>query len=532
MRRALGLALVLAAVAAGPAAAAVPGPTVLDFENQAVDTDVDLVYGGPNNNSVFYFSDGESCGSVEAEGGNFGPRFLRTSCDPIRVHFRAGQAAVSLFARQDPQPSLRARAAAVGSINVIAYDTETPSPTADPLHIVDRNSVTVEDGGWGVLRVRSSSAAIRRVEVQPAQCCYDVSVDDIGFSPTAQPDVDITDGPPATSSSGDATFTFAGNQDRMQFSCALDGRAPETCSSPKTYTGLAAGNHTFTVTGRDRWGSDDPSPPDRTWTVSPPVTDRDGDGVPDGNDNCPDNANAGQGDADKDRVGDACELLPSGNTPLKAGEFARVKLLSGEVFVKLPAGATGSAFTAGLRAPFQSSGFISLKGVAAVPMGSTLDTRRGEVALTAAINGQPARSRRQLRREARFRAGIFAIRQARKKRRAKRSKKIPPRAELASPAGAERPCRASGPPRGVAVRSLSMTAKGVFRAVGGASTATPAKGTATFITTDRCDGTITEVGRGRVAVIANRSGNRRVVRSGRAYIVRARLFAARKGRGR
>ena len=174
-----------------------------------------------------------------------------------------------------------------------------------------------------------------------------------------------------------------------------------------------------------------------------------------------------------------------------------MRLLSGEVFVKLPAGATATAFTSGLRVPFQSSGFLPLKGVAAVPMGSTLDTRSGEVALTAAINGQPARSRRQLRREARFRAGIFAIRQARRSRKAKRSKRIPPRAELASPPGAETPCQPSGPAKGVAVRSLSTTAKGVFRTVGGAATVAPAKGTATFITTDRCDGTVTEVCRGR-----------------------------------
>ncbi len=265
----------------------------------------------------------------------------------------------------------------------------------------------------------------------------------------------------------------------------------------------------------------------RTWTV---VADRDGDGVLDGSDNCPDAPNAAQGDADADGVGDACEVLPSGNTPVEAGKVAIVRLISGEVFVRLPAGASGSAFTSGLRVPFQSSGFLPLKGVAAVPMGSTLDTRRGEVALTAAINGQPARSRRQLRREARFRAGIFAIRQARRARKAKRSKRIPPRAELASPPGAETPCQASGPAKGVAVRALSMSAKGVFRTVGGAATVAPSKGIARFITTDRCDGTVTEVFRGRAAVIAKRTGRRTVVRAGRAYIVRARLFQARKGR--
>jgi hypothetical protein len=356
-----------------------------------------------------------------------------------------------------------------------------------------------------------------------------IDIDDVGFSGTEFPDVDITSGPSGTVPSGDVSFSFAGNQDRMTFTCTLDGGAAEPCSSPKSYSGLPDGQHTFTVTGTDRWGSTDASPAARTWTVQR-VADRDADGVVDGSDNCPDNANAGQGDADADGVGDACEVLPSGNTPVEAGRVATVKLVSGEVFVKLPAGAAGSAFTSSLRVPFQSSGFVSLKGVAAVPMGSTLDTRAGEVAVTAAINGQRPRSPKQLRREARFRAGIFAIRQARKARRAKRSKRIPPRAELASPAGAERPCRASGPAKGTRVRSLTTTAKGVFRTVGGAATATPTKGTTTLSTIDRCDGTLTQVGRGRVAVVAKKSGKRQVVTGGRAYLVKARLFAARTGR--
>jgi len=80
------------------------------------------------------------------------------------------------------------------------------------------------------------------------------------------------------------------------------------------------------------------------------------------------------------------------------------------------------------------------------------------------------------------------------------------------------------------VRSLSMSAKGVFRAVGGAATVAPAKGTPTFITTDRCDGTVTEVGRGSVAVIAKKTGKRKIIRAGRAYIVRARLFQAKRNR--
>jgi hypothetical protein len=522
MKRALGLALLIAALAPATAGAAVDPPKILDFEDQALGARVG--FSGPGgvyaNRTDVVLTDGDGCGSVNSPGGNFGPKFLEGLCEPFRMMFASGQATVMAYVKSVPSGT----GGFTPAVSATAYDAQD--------QIVASNSVA-DATNWTSLVIRTSdgAASIRRIDFfDDSQTS--LSVDDIGFSPTAQPDVDITDGPAGTVASGDATFSFAGNQPAMTFFCKLDGRASEPCSSPVTYTGLSSGDHTFTVFGRDRWGSTDVTPAGRTWRVEPaaPPSDRDLDGVVDGSDNCPDNANPGQGDSDRDGVGDACEVLPSGNTPVEAGKAATVKLLSGDVFVKLPPGATNSAFTTDLRVPFQSSGFLPLKGVAAVPMGSTLDTRKGEVALTAAINGQPARSRKQKRREARFRAGIFQIKQARRKKKQKASKTIPPSATLASPAGAEAPCRPRGPGKGIAVRSLSMTAKGVFRAVGGAATASPAKGTATFITTDRCDGTVTEVGRGSVAVIAKKGGKRKVVRAGRAYIVRARLFQAKRNR--
>ena len=513
MKRAAGLALVLAALAPAAAGAAVPGPTFIDFESLAGRDPVD-----PSGARFSGISPG--CGTdVQPSGGHDGGRYLLAACEPpLMVDLPSGQSMVSAFVRVDPGDSTDFGP----GVSVTGYDETGQLPVA---------STSVDDAtGWTalVLRTNDGAATIRRV-VYSFDRTIGLGLDEFAFSPTAQPDVDITDGPAGTVGTGDATFSFAGNQGGMTFTCTLDQQAPEACDGTKSYSGLGAGDHTFTVTGTDRWGNVDPTPAGRTWTVAP-VSDRDFDGIADGADNCPDNANAGQGDSDRDGVGDACELLPSGNTPVEAGKAATVKLLSGDVFVKLPPGASKTAFTAGLRVPFQGSGFLPLKGVAAVPMGSTLDTRKGEVALTAAINGQPARSRKQLRREARFRAGIFQIRQARKKKKAKASKKIPPTATLVSAAGAERPCQPRGPGKGIAVRSLSMTAKGVFRAVGGAATTTPAKGTATFITTDRCDGTVTEVGRGSVAVIAKKGGKRKVVRAGRAYIVRARLFQAKRNR--
>jgi hypothetical protein len=250
--------------------------------------------------------------------------------------------------------------------------------------------------------------------------------------------------------------------------------------------------------------------------------------VPDTRDNCPNSSNPSQGDRDGDRIGNACETLPSGAIPTAAGRRVTVRVLSGEVFVKLPAG-TPTAFTTGFRVPFQDAGFVPLKGVASVPVGTVFDARRGALAARAALNAPPKGSRVRQRR-ARFRAGMFALLQARARRPSFRP--ILARAALVSPAGAERPCRAAGPAKGTAVRSLTMTAGRAFRAVGGASRAIAIKGRPTYTVTDRCNGTVTRVnrGRGRVRVVAKRTGRRRVVRAGDSLRIRARLFAARKGR--
>ena len=73
-----------------------------------------------------------------------------------------------------------------------------------------------------------------------------------------------------------------------------------------------------------------------------------------------------------------------------------------------------------------------------------------------------------------------------------------------------------------------MVVKGYFRALGGATTATARN--STFNTTDRCDGTLTEVGRGTVSLKVKGKKKPVVVKRGGAYLAKAKLFAARKKR--
>jgi hypothetical protein len=293
-----------------------------------------------------------------------------------------------------------------------------------------------------------------------------------------------------------------------------------------TLSGLAPGAHRLTVIAQDAYGATDVrTPAQLAFTITNP--DRDADGVPDASDNCPDQANSDQADADKDGVGNACEVLPPGDKPPEVGKTAVVKLLSGDVFVKLPAKTT-LGFD-GMRAPFQDSGFVPLKGVASVPVGSTVDARKGELQVQSAANGYAATNKKARKTEARIKAGMFAIKQARRKQRAKKSASISTDIGLVTPAGAATACTASKTSKGV-VRSLSVVAKGVLRTLAGAAKATAKN--ATFIATDRCDGSLTQVGKGKVSVAVKGKKKPVAVRAGQAYFVKARLFQAKKGRRR
>lgn len=71
---------------------------------------------------------------------------------------------------------------------------------------------------------------------------------------------------------------------------------------------------------------------DRGADTTDPALDKDGDGVNDTEDNCPDVANKSQQDADKDQVGDLCDCAPTDNvfakTLLKVTDFTDTTLFT------------------------------------------------------------------------------------------------------------------------------------------------------------------------------------------------------------
>ncbi|QIN83561.1 hypothetical protein GBA63_13630 [Rubrobacter tropicus] len=84
---------------------------------------------------------------------------------------------------------------------------------------------------------------------------------------TNAPDTTITSGPTGVVNLPSASFGLASSETGSTFECRLDGGAFAACSSPKGYTGLSNGPHTFSVRAKDVAGNADTTPAVRTWTV-------------------------------------------------------------------------------------------------------------------------------------------------------------------------------------------------------------------------------------------------------------------------
>ena len=84
-------------------------------------------------------------------------------------------------------------------------------------------------------------------------------------------------GPADPSTSTSASFAFTATESGSTFECKLDAGAYAACTSPKAYSALTTGSHTFSVRATDAAGNIDASPATKTWTVqgasTPPADD-------------------------------------------------------------------------------------------------------------------------------------------------------------------------------------------------------------------------------------------------------------------
>ena len=84
---------------------------------------------------------------------------------------------------------------------------------------------------------------------------------------TTAPDTGIAARPADPTTATGAAFSFTSSEGNSSFECRLDNDSFAACTSPKDYTSLADGQHSFAVRARDQAGNTDPTPATFTWTI-------------------------------------------------------------------------------------------------------------------------------------------------------------------------------------------------------------------------------------------------------------------------
>jgi hypothetical protein len=84
---------------------------------------------------------------------------------------------------------------------------------------------------------------------------------------TAAPNTSLDSNPAALSTTSSPSFSFSATEAGSSFECNLDGGGFAACPSPKSYSGVPDGPHTFQVRAVDAAGNADPTPASYAWTI-------------------------------------------------------------------------------------------------------------------------------------------------------------------------------------------------------------------------------------------------------------------------
>jgi hypothetical protein len=173
--------------------------------------------------------------------------------------FSTGAAPVPLPDQTPPETSINSGPTGTLSISSasFAFTSSEPNSTVEcsldgeafALCSSPKSYVNLSDGSH-TFQVRARDAA-GSTDATPAFRTWTVD--------TAAPHTTIHSGPSGPTNEDNVTFTFS-SEDGATFECSLDGAAYAACTSPKTYTNLSDGHHTFDVTATDRAGNVEPPP--------------------------------------------------------------------------------------------------------------------------------------------------------------------------------------------------------------------------------------------------------------------------------
>ena len=199
-----------------------------------------------------------------------------------------------------------------------------------------------------------------------------------------------------------------------------------------------------------------------------------------------------------------------------------MRVVSGTVLIKYPAGKAPAGGS--------STKFAPLTGAVNIPMGSVIDTTKGRIALTSAADTGGKKTQ-----TAEFYDGIFQVKQSVPKKKPKKPAALITdlvmkgqiaRSQCAPLKGARSASadKKKGPK--AVLGKLWGSGKGKFRTDGKYSSAT-VRGTI-WLVQDQCNGTLTKVKRGTVAVRDFKRKKTVSVKAGHSYLARAQRAASKK----
>jgi hypothetical protein len=208
-------------------------------------------------------------------------------------------------------------------------------------------------------------------------------------------------------------------------------------------------------------------------------------------------------------------------SPPVAGSSAAVGVTHGEVYITITT-SDGKRD----RVPLSP-------GTVSVPVGATIDARKGVVRIATAGDTLNPRDPHHTVDTGTISNAIFTIEQERARARQDRSAPVPSLVLRTPPGAVEHAaCKRSGPPTKGIVRSLTGVVKGIYRTIGAASTTTVRNGS--YVVQDRCDGTLTRVVKGRATVVLrhpNRRGRAaRTLTAHQNFLAKARFLQAKRMR--